>query len=538
MPKLTRVNQRIFGSTAPVGKIAKFGSLFAGLPVTTTDPEEIQELSNFLDGWTSAALGENSPAIEDMNALFFLLYRQLAYVFETGVPEWNEDTTYYIGNMVNDGTGVLYASLTNNNLNNVVSSTANWKRVGNGLASSSPGAIISSNYTVLAADNGRVLNVDCSGGPIEIQLPSPSPGFVITVKDLTGSASTNPISIKRFASELIDDTDSDDLITTAFSATSYDTDGTDWSRIASFAGSAPVTINRGLFAGGTNSVNADLALIDYIDLNTASNSASFGSLTAATFQPGAVGTLTRALFGGGGVAGLETSAITYVELATLSGSAAFGSLTVARFGLAACGNTTRGLFFGGTTTVIGQDTIDYVAPATLSSAASFGILQTQNYYIAACSSTTRGIVFGSVNPPLDAIAYVTIATLGNAATFGSLTGDRNALTACSSATRGLIAGGFDGAVSLALIEYVTMATLGNSATFGNLTTQRYFPSACSSKITALFAAGASGGSVVPAGASLSIDTVTIATLANATNYGNLTSSRLNAAGCSGSHGGL
>jgi len=117
MAKLDRVIQKIFGSTAPTVQVGKFGSLAAGLPETTKDPTLIQSLSNYLGGWYFAVLGNNSPAIEDMNAIHFLYSYQLAYGFQAGVAEWLDVTTYYIGSIVNIQ-GTLYKSISDDNINN------------------------------------------------------------------------------------------------------------------------------------------------------------------------------------------------------------------------------------------------------------------------------------------------------------------------------------------------------------------------------------------------------------------------------------
>lgn len=126
MAKITRKNMKVFGSSAGPTDIGKFGSLAAGSPTYTTDPETIQALSNYLTGWLGAVVGGNSPAIQDMNALCYLFAYQLAYLMQTGVAEWNASTTYYIGSLVNDGAGRLYRSITDDNLNNALSSTSNW----------------------------------------------------------------------------------------------------------------------------------------------------------------------------------------------------------------------------------------------------------------------------------------------------------------------------------------------------------------------------------------------------------------------------
>ena len=111
MAKLPRVFQKIFGSTAGTNQISQFGSLAAGTPQFTTDPTTIQSLSNFMKGWYNAVVGQNSPPIQDMNALFYLITYQLAQMFQDGLPEWDASTTYYLGSLVNNGTGVTFACI-------------------------------------------------------------------------------------------------------------------------------------------------------------------------------------------------------------------------------------------------------------------------------------------------------------------------------------------------------------------------------------------------------------------------------------------
>lgn len=137
MSKLARITQKIFGSAAGLDEIAKFGSLSAGTPAFTTDPTVIQSLSNYLQGWFAAVIGNNSPAIEDMNALFFLCTYQLAQSFQDGVPSWDGGTTYYTGGFVSYN-GDLYKSITDTNLNNLPTDPTNW-RIYNGTPS---GAIL------------------------------------------------------------------------------------------------------------------------------------------------------------------------------------------------------------------------------------------------------------------------------------------------------------------------------------------------------------------------------------------------------------
>lgn len=135
MSKLTRAYQRIFGTNATlgVGGIEQFGSLAAGSINYTNDPALLQSLSQFLDGWEAAILGNNSPAIEDMNALFYLAFRQIAYGLQEGIAEWNVETPYYINSYAKGSNGLTYVSKTDDNIGNDPTVDAiNWKSFGAG----------------------------------------------------------------------------------------------------------------------------------------------------------------------------------------------------------------------------------------------------------------------------------------------------------------------------------------------------------------------------------------------------------------------
>lgn len=126
MPKITRATQKVFGDNAgAVGNFGVFGSLAAGTPLYSKDPAQIQSLAAFLQGLGGAVVGNKSPAFEDINSLYLLAFRQLAYLFQQGVPEWDAETIYFQNGFASSG-GKIYKSKTNDNLNNAVSDTNNW----------------------------------------------------------------------------------------------------------------------------------------------------------------------------------------------------------------------------------------------------------------------------------------------------------------------------------------------------------------------------------------------------------------------------
>ena len=201
MAKMTRVLQKLFASTASAGQLSKYGSLAAGSPVTysgaTVDPLVLQSLSNFLSGIDGGLLGSNSPAKEDFNSLFYLAFRQLAYLFEQGIAEWDATTTYYIGSIVNVA-GVLYTSITDTNLNNAVTVVANWKplnQVRNYIDKTA-------NYTLTDTDD--FVNADSTASSFNITLPTAvgRMGKTFTIK--AKAVGTFTVTVLTTSSQTID----------------------------------------------------------------------------------------------------------------------------------------------------------------------------------------------------------------------------------------------------------------------------------------------------------------------------------------------
>ena len=129
MSKLQRKSAKLFAedATAAAGGLAQFGSLAAGTPNYSTDPDVIQALDAYKEGWSSAVLGTKSPALEDRNALDYLLSYQQAYIMQRGIPEYLDTETYYIGSVVSNSSQI-YISLTDNNTGNALTNTTYWRK--------------------------------------------------------------------------------------------------------------------------------------------------------------------------------------------------------------------------------------------------------------------------------------------------------------------------------------------------------------------------------------------------------------------------
>ena len=102
---------------------------------------------------------------------------------------------------------------------------------------------------------------------------------------------------------------------------------------------------------------------------------------------------------------------------------------------------------------------------------------------------------------------------------------------CGNATRGVHGGGLTPS-KVNTIQFITIATLGNAQDFGDLTRTMQHGNAGSSPIRAVWMGGASPNDDT-------MDFVTIQTTGNASDFGNLTLARWSGnSACSNGHGGL
>ena len=131
MAKLTRLTGKLFGETATATgdnpQIGQFGSGLVGTYVGTTDVATIQNLAAWSNGFIGCVTPSTQyPPLPEMTGFGKVLSYQENYLLQQGIPEWDSATDYHINGYCSYN-GVIYKSLTNNNLNNnPASSTANW----------------------------------------------------------------------------------------------------------------------------------------------------------------------------------------------------------------------------------------------------------------------------------------------------------------------------------------------------------------------------------------------------------------------------
>jgi hypothetical protein len=193
----------------------------------------------------------------------------------------------------------------------------------------------------------------------------------------------------------------------------------------------------------------------------------------------------------------------------------------------------RGLIVGGWTNTPSSanlNTIEYITIATTGNAIDFGDLNFAMQSGACCSNGARGIAGGGQDSGgyKNNIDYVTVATPGNATDFGDLTIGRGSHPASfSDGTKGCFAGGFHASPSTKsnIIDYITIATIGNAVDFGDLTEGRYGPGGYSNGPRGVISGGYSASSVLIN----VIEYVTIATPGNSVDFGDLTVARRHSA---------
>ena len=206
--------------------------------------------------------------------------------------------------------------------------------------------------------------------------------------------------------------------------------------------------------------------------------------------------------------------IDFVTIATAGNAKDFGDLTIGKGFVAAAGSKTRAVFsraYNGN----GHNVMDFVEIATQGNATDFGDATITNWSPAGCGDSTRGL-FGGGAPDNNTLEFFTFPSTGNAVDFGNLYTARD-MAACSNSTRGLFGGGKPGG-DVNVIHYVTIQSLGDGVNFGDLSETVFGATGCSSSTRGIFAGGTNSPNF--AGRNV-IEYVTISTTGNTTDFGDL-----------------
>ena len=258
-----------------------------------------------------------------------------------------------------------------------------------------------------------------------------------------------------------------------------------------------------------------------------------------TFSPNLDGG-ARGLFGGGG-APAAVNTIDYITISSTGNAIDFGDLLFTSFINGSCSSSTRGLWTGSRPST---NTINYVTISSTGNAQDFGDLTDPREGAGGMGNATRGIFSGGGDQPAPGsfetvMDYVTIAQTGNAVDFGDLTQARLFPGGCSSSTRGVLIGGYiapgaGGDASRSnVIDFVTISTLGNAQDFGDMTAKGQAPTGTANAIRGVYSVSQNDSGVTTL-----LDYITIATTGNATHFGDMTQARYAAAGAASSTRGV
>ncbi len=136
MPKIDRKHQRIFGESGPVNQFGQIGSQAADSARNTKDLTEIQSLEEYREGFYAISQGLGSthaPYAPELNSLHFMHTRQMAYLMQAGVPEWDANTEYFADRSFVQWNGELFTAVTGDGTtpnvgNEPGAESAHWKK--------------------------------------------------------------------------------------------------------------------------------------------------------------------------------------------------------------------------------------------------------------------------------------------------------------------------------------------------------------------------------------------------------------------------
>ena len=289
---------------------------------------------------------------------------------------------------------------------------------------------------------------------------------------------------------------------------------------------------KNFIAGGEGTT-----VIDVFTLGSKGNSVDFGDITAVKSKGTGVSNGVTGVYGGGNTypAGADINVIESFTMSTFGNTSDFGDLTQARQLLSSNSNGHGGLQeqsqrapelysptgkplrsgavgVGDLWMYARNGALEFGSVATLGNGVDFGDC---SQGLLNCSSNTRGI-HGKANVSSSFTEYVEYSTKGNAAFFGNATVNRQSCQGGSNSTRGMFFGGETPSVSN-VIDYITIATIGDSTDFGDLTQARGDGGTMGNSTRMTFAMGYGAPAYRD-----NIDYVTIASTGNATDFGDTT----------------
>ena len=253
--------------------------------------------------------------------------------------------------------------------------------------------------------------------------------------------------------------------------------------------------SRGVDFCGWSGTNATVSTIDYVDIATLGNGATFGNMynTQTTFvhnNAACDGTVAVCIGGGVYMQTNRQNTFEYITVQTTGNAQRWGNLTspLANGGRTSsvAGNKTLGMIFGGSLTSSGNsvDTIEYFTyasqaqcvahPGTLAAGTRNGSAEANNDYAYVIGGDEQSV--GETNK----VEYFSIATTGSSTDWGDLPVAIARHASGTDGTTAFLAGGYDagntGTSHYDGIQHITLATGGQGSSIGSLSRSVQFSS--------------------------------------------------------------
>lgn len=126
---LDRKYQKVFGgSLTPTGNISVYGTKKEG-NVSYSDNLDVIQSNNWLLGMIGGTSQDKAPYLQDLNGIFYTITKQLAYIFQAGIPEWESQTEYFANKSFVSYGGNIYIALQDNTNKQPNTQLAYWQIV-------------------------------------------------------------------------------------------------------------------------------------------------------------------------------------------------------------------------------------------------------------------------------------------------------------------------------------------------------------------------------------------------------------------------
>ena len=323
-------------------------------------------------------------------------------------------------------------------------------------------------------------------------------------------------------------------------------DGNQWTGILATSPEQRTGGTRGVWAGGSTEPPGQVFdIMDFVNIETTGNLTDFGDLPSSRQEShmGTVASTVRGFLVGGD--GNHNNIFSWVHASTGSATDyADMNLNVKQgFGLS---NSTRGVIGAGYVSPTYNGSISYFTMASTATAVDFGDFTSatgdnKHYAGGGMCDGTRGVIVRGYDGSgyRNTLEYINVMTTGNPSDFGDLQSQHVTYTATNAnGVRGIIAGGYQPSPSnfYNTIQFITIQTLGNTQDFGDLTTTRSFMQGCNSRTRCVWSAGLNQAPV--ATGMNTVDFVQMMSTGNAVDFGDSTQGRRQSSAASNGHGGL